>query len=144
MYSIADFKFLLIPLGAFWVAQIIKIAVSSARAKKFDYSLLFSTGGMPSSHTSTVCALATTLGLTLGPVSPVFAIAAVFAMIVMVDAMGVRQTVSNQSDVLNQIIDELFKDHPEFDQRLREFIGHTRMEVIIGAFLGIGLAWWWT
>jgi acid phosphatase family membrane protein YuiD len=144
MNSIADFKLLLIPLGAFWVAQVIKIAVSSYHAKKFDHSLLFSTGGMPSSHTSTVCALATTLGLSYGVTSPVFAIAGVFAMIVMVDAMGVRQTVSNQSDVLNQIIDELFKDHPEFDQRLREFIGHTRIEVIIGAFLGIGLAWWWT
>ena len=101
-------------------------------------------GGMPSAHTALVCALATTVGITEGVNSIVFAVAVLFAAIVMHDAAGVRQTVGNQSNMLNRILDELFKGSPAFEQRLREFIGHTRLEIIAGAALGILLAWWWT
>jgi acid phosphatase family membrane protein YuiD len=61
----------------------------------------------------------------------------------MYDAAGVRRTVGDQSVMLNRIIDELFKDNPEFEKRLKELIGHSRLQIIIGAMLGIGLAWWW-
>jgi acid phosphatase family membrane protein YuiD len=98
-------------------------------------------GGMPSSHAALVCALATTIAVVEGFGSPLFAIAAFFALIVMYDATGVRQTVGNQSVMLNRMLDELFKGkakvNPQFEQRLRELIGHTNFQVIAGAALGI-------
>lgn len=104
-------------------------------------------GGMPSSHTALVCALATTVALVHGIGSTLFAIAAFFALIVMYDAAGVRQTVSNQSTILNRMLEELFKGQPAFQQRLRELIGHTKFEIAAGAGLGISigllLAWDW-
>jgi len=100
-------------------------------------------GGMPSAHSATVCSLATVIGIVEGFQTPLFAISVFFAFIVMHDAAGVRKTVSIHSGVLNDILDELLKNHPEFQQRFREFIGHTRLEIITGALLGICLAWWW-
>jgi acid phosphatase family membrane protein YuiD len=73
----------------------------------------------------------------------VFAVSLFFAFIVMYDAAGVRRAVSNQARILNRMLDELFSRSPSFDRRLREFIGHTPVEVFAGAFLGILLAWWW-
>jgi len=107
-------------------------------------SYLTTMGGMPSSHATLVCALATTLAIVEGLGSPLFAIAVFFAMIVMYDATGVRQTVSNQSVMLNRLLDELFKGkakvNPHFEQRLRELIGHTNFQVLAGALLGIVFA----
>ena len=101
-------------------------------------------GGMPSSHTTLVCALATAVAIVCGVDSTIFAIAVFFAIIVMYDAAGVRHTVSTQSTMLNRILDELFKGKPAFEQRLRELIGHTKFEVIAGDALGILVAWLWT
>jgi len=97
-------------------------------------------GGMPSSHATLVCALAMTIAIVYGVGSPLFAIAAIFALVVMYDAAGVRQTVSTQSTMLNRILEELFKGNPDFQQRLRELIGHTKFEVAAGALLGIVFA----
>ena len=91
-----------------------------------------------------VNSLATTVGKMNGFNSAVFAIAFFFALVVMYDAAGVRKTVGTHSGILNRILDELFKDHPEFELRFREFIGHTRLEIAFGAILGILLALWWT
>ncbi len=104
-------------------------------------------GGMPSSHAALVCALATTIAVVYGVGSALFAISAFFAIVVMFDAAGVRQTVSTQSTMLNRIVDELFKNNPQFQQRMRELIGHTKFEVAAGAILGIVMAfllsWQW-
>jgi acid phosphatase family membrane protein YuiD len=98
---------------------------------------------MPSAHSATVCSLATVIGMVEGFQSAIFASSVFFAFIVIYDAAGVRKTVSVHSGVINDILDELFKDNPEFQQRFREFIGHTRLEIITGAIMGILLAWWW-
>ena len=102
---------------------------------------------MPSAHATLVCALATTIALVDGIGTSLFAIAALFALLVMYDAAGVRQTVSTQSTMLNRILEELFKGNPAFQQRLRELIGHTKFEVAAGASLGIVFAflltWEW-
>ena len=135
---------LLIPLAAWCVAQVLKILISSIRDKRLNFSQLITTGGMPSSHAALVCALATAAAIVHGVDSTVFAIAALFALVVMSDATGVRKTVGTQSTMLNRILDELFKGKPEFEQRVRELIGHTIFEVSAGAVLGILLAWWWT
>jgi len=135
---------LLIPLAAWCVAQVLKVFISSIRDRRLNFSQLITTGGMPSSHAALVCALATAAAIVHGVDSAVFAIAALFALVVMSDATGVRKTVGTQSTMLNRILDELFKGKPEFEQRVRELIGHTIFEVSAGAVLGMLLAWWWT
>ncbi len=100
---------------------------------------------MPSSHTALVCALATAVAITNGLNSITFAITAILAMVVMYDAAGVRQAVSQQSTILNRIVKELVDKRPrdEVERDLREFIGHTPFQVIAGAALGIFVAWLW-
>jgi len=133
-----------VPAAAWALAQVLKLAIASIREKRFMLSYLTTMGGMPSSHTALVCALATTIAVVEGLGSPLFAVAAFFALIVMYDAAGVRQTVGNQSVMLNRLLDELFKGkakvNPEFEQRLRELIGHTNFQVIAGALVGIAFA----
>ena len=135
---------LLVPLAAWCVAQVLKVVVLSIRDRRLNFSQLITTGGMPSSHAALVCALATAAGIVYGLDSAVFGIAALFALVVMSDATGVRKTVGTQSTMLNRILDELFKGKPEFEERVREIIGHTIFEVSAGAILGILLALWWT
>ncbi|MFM7909339.1 MAG: divergent PAP2 family protein, partial [Microcystis sp.] len=100
-----------------------------------------SSGGMPSAHSALVGALATGVGLQMGWSSAEFAIAALFAVIVMYDAAGVRQAAGKQARILNQIIDEMFQEGKEFnEERLKELIGHTPFQVLVGLSLGIGIA----
>jgi len=140
-------KALWVPAVAWCLAQILKVIVQSIKVRRLSFSYLTTMGGMPSSHAALVCALATTVGIVYGVGSAVFAISAFLAIVVMYDAAGVRQTVSTQSTMLNRILEELFKNNPEFQQRLRELIGHTKFEVAAGAILGIVfaflLAWDW-
>jgi acid phosphatase family membrane protein YuiD len=132
---------------AWCIAQILKVIIESTKARHLDFSYLIKMGGMPSSHAALVCSLAATVGIVYGVGSALFAIAAFFALVVMYDAAGVRQTVSTQSTMLNRMLEELFKGNPAFQQRLRELIGHTKFEVAAGAILGIVvaflLAWNW-
>ena len=143
--SILGNKVLLIPLAAWCVAQVLKVLISSIRDKRLNLSQLITTGGMPSSHAALVCALATAAAIVHGVDSTVFAIATLFALVVMADATGVRKTVGIQSAMLNRILDELFKGKPAFEQRLRELIGHSQLQVTAGALLGIlvSLLWMW-
>jgi acid phosphatase family membrane protein YuiD len=99
---------------------------------------------MPSSHAALVCALATGVALKHGLDSAAFAMCVALAMIVMYDATGVRQAAGKQAAIVNQIVDELFQGHPISEQRLKELLGHTRIQVIIGALMGIlgTLAMW--
>ena len=147
MESILSNKALWIPAAAWCVAQVMKVIIESIKDRHLNFSYLITMGGMPSSHAALVCALATTVAVVYGVGSALFAISAFFALVVMYDAAGVRQTVSTQSTMLNRIVDELFKGNPEFQQRVRELIGHTKFEVAAGAILGIVfaflLAWDW-
>ena len=91
-----------------------------------------------------VCSLATVVAITDGIDSTTFAISALLASVVMYDAAGVRWAVSRQARILNRIVDELYKENPHIEQHLKELIGHTRLEVLAGAILGISLALIWT
>ncbi len=127
-----------------WVsAQIIKVIVELVWRRKLNLRLLTSAGGMPSSHSAAVCALATAIALHDGMGSSLFAIALVLAVVVTYDAAGIRRAASIQARILNQIIDELFQGHPISETRLRELLGHTPVEVVAGALYGITIAWWW-
>jgi acid phosphatase family membrane protein YuiD len=142
--SVISYKILIIPAGAWCIAQVLKLFIDFIRNKHLDFSNLITMGGMPSSHSATVTSLATAIGMKEGFASTLFALSVFFAIIVMYDAAGVRQTVGHQSNVLNKILDELFKGKPAFEQRFKELIGHSRPQVLAGALLGILLGWWWS
>ncbi|MGR3274342.1 divergent PAP2 family protein [Acaryochloris marina NIES-2412] len=132
---------LLVSLAASLIAQSLKIIIDLAQNGKINFRVLVETGGMPSSHSASVTTLATCVGQVHGWDSTEFAIATVFAIIVMYDAAGVRQAAGKQAKVLNQIVDEMFQEHPEFNEdRLKELLGHTPVQVIVGSILGVGIA----
>ena len=132
------FEILFISLIAVIVAQILKIILHSIKTREFNLFFLFSTGGMPSSHSAMVAAAAINIGLIKGFDSLLFALATVMAFIVMHDAAGVRRSASEQARVLNQIAHELFSpNHHLNSEKLKEFLGHTPKQVIAGAVLGI-------
>ncbi|HEY9295215.1 MAG TPA: divergent PAP2 family protein, partial [Phormidium sp.] len=131
-HSILDNRVLLVALIASLIAQITKLAIELGKNRKINIRVLVETGGMPSAHSALVTALATGVGQKMGWNSPDFAIAAIFAIIVMYDAAGVRQAAGKQARILNQIIDELFREHPTFNEdRLKELLGHTPFQVIV-------------
>ncbi|MBE9215372.1 divergent PAP2 family protein [Plectonema cf. radiosum LEGE 06105] len=133
---------LLVALIACFVAQALKLLIELIKNGKVSVSVLVTTGGMPSAHSALVTALAAGVGQTIGWASPEFALAAIFAIIVMYDAAGVRQAAGKQARILNQVIDEMFHDHPEIAaERLKELLGHTPFQVIAGSALGVTISW---
>lgn len=135
-------KILLASVTGWIIAQVLKTIIHTCFTKNFDAERLVGGGGMPSSHSATVCALCTATALEYGPASFEFAIAAIFALVVMYDAIGVRQESGKQARVLNDMI-EIFshmgKDL-DIEEQLKEFIGHTPLQVLCGAILGIATA----
>lgn len=136
-------NFPLICAGTAWfTAQILKVFTGVFKLRKFSISaLLFGHGGMPSSHSASVCALTVSCALAYGVDSGYFAIAALFAIIVMGDAAGVRAEAGKQAKVINRIMrDLLTAENPgEVNQNLKELVGHTPLQVCMGALLGIAL-----
>lgn len=130
-------RLIVIPLLACILAQIIKVSVDTFTNRKFSFRYLVSTGGMPSSHSALVGALATGVGQILGWSSPEFAIASIFAGIVMYDAAGVRQAAGKQAKILNQIMDEFLNHEDLNEEKLKELLGHTPFQVLVGLSLGI-------
>jgi len=126
-----------VPVSAALVVQLLKPFVSWFRYGSFDVRAVLNAGGMPSSHSAMVSSLATVVGYEEGLDSPFFAISVVVALIVMYDARGVRQQSGMQARVLNRIVREFFSGQPISEQELKELLGHTGLEVLVGAILGI-------
>lgn len=125
-------------LVANFTAQYYKYLKHRRRYGRWDVSVFFSTGGMPSSHSSTVTALSTSVGMIAGWGSPVFAVAACFTFITMYDAAGLRRAAGLQARALNVIVRELMApDHRLNHEKLKELLGHTPREVLGGALLGV-------
>lgn len=125
-------------LAGWFIAQFIKIIISLIRDHKFSFRMLMASGGMPSSHSASVCALATSLGSSEGFNSPIFALAALMAFIIMYDATGVRRETGEQSKLLNKIAADLSNGKTKYLNRdLKELVGHTPIQVFAGAALGI-------
>ena len=124
------------------IAQILKIFTGIFRVREFSFrSMMFGTGGMPSSHSASVTALATAMAIREGLGSPLFAITALLCIIVMNDATGVRRETGKQSKALNLILKDMFSHSPEkLDENFRELIGHTPLQVVCGALTGIAVA----
>jgi acid phosphatase family membrane protein YuiD len=140
MKTLLDNRILVASFIAWAVAQLSKTMYDLIRYRKIRLSRLVSAGGMPSSHSALVTSLATATGRLAGIDSAAFAISLVLAAIVMYDAAGVRRAVSIQARILNQMIDEAFQGKPFAEERLRELIGHTPTQVLVGGLLGVGIA----
>jgi uncharacterized protein len=137
MKTLLDNRILVASFIAWVIAQLSKTIYELIRYRKLILSRMVSAGGMPSSHSALVMSLATATGRVAGIDSAAFAISLVLAAIVMYDAAGVRRAVSIQARILNQMIDEAFQGKPFAEKRLRELIGHTPIQVIVGGLLGV-------
>ena len=127
-------------LAACLAAQGIKIALGIARLKRFDFRWLIGTGGMPSTHAAGVTALSTAVGQATGFDSPLFAIAVAFTVITLFDAQGVRRWSGRQAQVLNKMMEDMYFKRRIQEQRLKELLGHTPMEVLAGMAVGLATA----
>lgn len=135
-------KFLLVSLSSWLVAQLLKTIIYAIETKKLDINRLVGDGGMPSGHSATVTSLSTFCGLSFGFDSFQFAVTAILAIIVCHDAMGVRLETGKQAVALNELLEVFDLIHPNkiSEANLKEFVGHTPIQVIAGILLGIANA----
>ncbi|OGO33758.1 MAG: hypothetical protein A2W35_12405 [Chloroflexi bacterium RBG_16_57_11] len=134
-----------VALIAWLVAQIIKVPLTYITTGRWNWALLASPGGMPSSHSALVAGAAHMIGLTQGFDSPLFAIAMILAIIVIYDATGIRRQAGRHARIINKMILDLSSGHPLRQEQLREVLGHTPLEALAGTLLGVSIAqvtWW--
>lgn len=133
-------KALSVAVTSWLVAQVIKVVLTLIQDRKFDFTRFVGSGGMPSSHSSFSMGLTTSIGILYGWSSPVFAVSLSFALIVMYDAAGVRRAAGKQAEIINKMIHDVQAKKKITEERLKELIGHTPVEVFFGALLGIIIA----
>jgi len=131
---------LVLALTALFSAQLFKFGFTALRAGRPDFTRLTGMGGMPSAHTASVSALSTAVGLETGWTSPVFGAVAFFSLLVLYDATGIRQAAAHQARLLNQMLNDLKAHHSIEGERVSESLGHTVLEVFVGAAYGVALA----
>lgn len=139
MSNIWNNLWLWIPVITWFLVQFLKVIFELLKYKKLNLRRMWGSGGMPSSHSALVCSLATSIGLTEGVGSQLFAITVALAAIVMYDASGVRRAAGKQAKILNQII-ENEGENINVQEKLIELLGHTPLEVYVGAAIGIAMA----
>lgn len=125
---------------AWFIAQAMKVVLTILKERRFAVDRMMGSGGMPSSHSSSVMGVSTSVGLLHGWETGLYAVSLMFALIVMYDASNVRRNVGKQAILLNNIIEDLYKHHHVEQERLIELVGHTPVEVFAGAILGIVVA----
>lgn len=129
---------------AAFAAQVIKCVIYLAVRKPVNFRTLVHTGGMPSSHSALVACIATSVGMIDGFHSTTFAVALGFAVVVMYDAAGLRQAAGKMAGILNKLTEDIYQHRNDYvPVRLRELLGHTPYEVLVGAFLGMTVAYVW-
>jgi len=138
VYSILSNKTITVPVFAWFIAQFLKVINVIVVERKLDFTRFIGSGGMPSSHSSFIVSLSTVVGKINGVSSVEFGISVAVAAIVMYDAAGVRRAAGKQAKVLNKLIfSQKEEDRKNFDENLKELIGHSPFEVFMGALLGI-------
>ena len=141
--QLLDNRIFLTAAAGWMVAQILKTTIHFILARELRFERLVGSGGMPSSHSATVCALATATYYEFGAAGFEFAVSLLIAIIVMYDAMGVRRETGIQAKILNDILrtfEDMGRSEISAHDKLNEFVGHTPLQVLIGAFLGILIA----
>jgi acid phosphatase family membrane protein YuiD len=129
-------EILVIAIITWAIAQIVKPFIGYLITRKFDWRMFFSTGGMPSSHATLVTSVAVGAGLMVGWETPVFAVAATLALVVIYDAAGVRRQAGMHAQTINVLVQEVLQGHPISETELREVLGHTPVEVFGGILWG--------
>ena len=137
MGIILEYKYLIVPFATWFFIQLFKLIYDLVTTKKFNFKRILGVGGMPSSHSAVVVALATMIGKSQGITSPIFGLSVVFAFVVMYDAAGVRRAAGKQAKLLNKIVDTPGLTGVEVTERLQEVLGHTPIQVFVGAFIGL-------
>lgn len=137
-FTIFSNKAITLPILAWFIAQLYKFIVDALQKKTIDFRKLVAAGGMPSSHSAISMCLSTVLGIQYGFDSGLFALAIIFALVVMADAAGVRHAAGKQAEVLNKLVHHT--GAVRLDKELKELLGHTPVQVIIGGVLGILIA----
>ena len=137
MGIISEFKYLIVPFGTWFFIQLFKLIYDLVTTKKFNFKRILGAGGMPSSHSAVVVALCTMIGKNYGINSAIFGLSVVFAFVVMYDAAGVRRAAGKQAKLLNKIVQTPGLSGVEVTERLQEVLGHTPIQVFVGAFIGV-------
>ena len=133
-------KHLLTAILALIVAQILKLLFDYWQKGSWQRALLFSTGGMPSSHSALAVSLMVSVGLNEGFETPIFAVSAVLAIVVMHDAAGIRRAAGKQAEAINFLFTKLEGQGIKLDKKLKELLGHHPIEVMVGGLLGLAIA----
>lgn len=135
--NITDFKYLYVPILMWLGIQTFKVIYDLVTTKKFNFKRILGAGGMPSSHSAVVTSLATLIGKNEGITSPIFAVAVIFAFVVMYDAAGVRRAAGKQAKLLNKLVENPGLSGVQVGEKLVEVLGHTPTQVIVGAAIGV-------
>ena len=130
-------KYIYIPLLLWFFIQLFKVICDLITTKKFNFKRILGAGGMPSSHSAVVTSIATLIGKNEGFNTPIFALSLIFAFVVMYDAAGVRRAAGKQAQLLNKIIETPGLTTGQVSEKLVEVLGHTPIQVIVGAIIGI-------
>ncbi len=137
--SFEDYKYIIVPFLVWFGIQLFKFIYDLIKSRKFNFKKLMQAGGMPSSHSGVVVSLTTMIGKNLGINSPLFAVSLIFAFIVMYDAAGVRRAAGKQAKLLNKIVETPGLTGLQVSERLVEVLGHTPVQVIVGAAIGVAV-----
>lgn len=137
MGIISEYKYLIVPFATWFFIQLFKLIYDLVTTKKFNFKRILGAGGMPSSHSAVVVALCTMIGKNYGVNSAIFGLSVVFAFVVMYDAAGVRRAAGKQAKLLNKIVQTPGLTNVEVTEKLQEVLGHTPIQVLVGALIGI-------
>ena len=140
IFDIFHNEILIVSIFSWAAAQVIKTVIHAIMYKGIDWKRLVGDGGMPSAHSATVVSLTVGVGIRYGLNSPLFAVSLIFAIIVMHDAMGVRREAGKHAKALNEIFEYINMENSDPDIALKEFLGHSPLQVLFGALLGLAIA----
>lgn len=137
LQKVLNNKYVYLPFLVWFGIQLFKVIYELIKTKKFNFKRIMGAGGMPSSHSGVVTTVATLIGKNEGFDTPIFALALVFAMVVMYDAAGVRRAAGKQATLLNKIVQTPGLSGVQVQEKLVEVLGHTPLQVIVGAAIGV-------
>ena len=135
--EITQYKYIYIPFLVWFSIQSFKLIYELIKTKKFNFKRIMGAGGMPSSHSAVVTSMATLIGKNEGINTPIFALSILLACVVMYDACGVRRAAGKQATLLNKLIETPGLTGVEVSEKLVEVLGHTPVQVFVGAFIGL-------
>lgn len=132
-----QYKYIIVPFFIWFFIQLFKVFYDLITTKKFNFKRILGAGGMPSSHSAVVTSLATMVGKAYGIDSAIFAVSLIFAFVVMYDAAGIRRAAGKQAKILNKIVETPGLTGVEVSEKLVEVLGHTPIQVLVGAMIGV-------